>query len=248
MDQLFGNARATIGPHMNGLVARAVLETPQGRIAYRGRCAALLTNGLDARLVAARIDQVLAGVRPALPAADASDLDRECAGLKGRIAARWEDATHQLAQVFLEPLKFTNNVGLPTNWQAVDVPEGGRVEQANSPDGRPGLAIFAGPITSASWRTKVLLPRGRYQFEGRIRSDGVVPLPFGKNQGAEIHVSEFPRSRQARLTGTQGWQVFSVPLDVIDEELEVQLVCELRASKGMAWFEASSLRVLRLEK
>ena len=248
MDQLFGNARATINPHMNGFVARAILETPQGRLAYRARCVSLLTIGLDARQVAARIDQVLAGVRPALPAMDAAALDHECTGLKARIAARWEDATKQITQAFLEPLPFTNNVGIPSNWQTVDVPEGGRVERATSPDGKPALAIVAGPITSASWRTKVLLPRGRYQFEGRIRTDGVVPLPFGKNHGAELHVSEFPRPRDARLTGTQNWKTFSALLDVTAEELEVQLVCELRASKGTAWFEASSLRVLRLER
>jgi spore coat protein H len=248
MDQLFGNARATIAPHMNGLAARAVLETPQGRLAYRERCAALLTNSLDTRKVAIRIDQVLAGVRPVLSVEDASALDRECAGLKERIAARWQDATKQLVQAFLEPLRFTNNVGLPSNWQAVDVPEGGRVEQIISPDGKPALAIFAGPITSASWRTKVLLPRGRYLFEGRIRTDGVAPLSFGKNHGAALHVSEFPRPREARLTGTQGWKSFSAPLDVTEDELEVQLVCELRGSKGTAWFEIPSLRVVRLEK
>src|SRR5207248_5641745 len=44
MDQLFGKADAPIQPQMSGLVARAVLEIPEGRQRYRQRLASLLTN------------------------------------------------------------------------------------------------------------------------------------------------------------------------------------------------------------
>src|SRR5207244_1709630 len=47
MDQLFGKADASIQPHMHGLIARALLETPEGRQGYRQRVALLLTNVFD---------------------------------------------------------------------------------------------------------------------------------------------------------------------------------------------------------
>ena len=75
MDQLFGNARIPIEPRMNGLVARAVIEIPQGRQEYRQRCASLLTNVLIVSNLAARIDAALASLRPALTEAERSALD-----------------------------------------------------------------------------------------------------------------------------------------------------------------------------
>lgn len=248
MDQLFGNARATIAPQMNGLVGRAVMETGPGRLAYRARCAGLLTNGLDARQVAGRIDEVMAGLRPALSVPEAAALERESAALKERVAMRWQDALRQLEQALMEPLKFDHGIGLLSRWQPVDLPEGGQLMQGPAPDGTGALVLVAGPITSASWRTKVLLARGRYQFEGRVSTSGVAPLPFGKNHGAALYVSEFPRPQGARLVGTQSWKRFTVPFEVKANEQEVQLVCELRASKGSAWFDAGSLRLVQMAK
>ena len=49
MDQLFGNPNATWLPHMAGLVAKAVMETPEGRRQYRERFCALFTNVFHAQ-------------------------------------------------------------------------------------------------------------------------------------------------------------------------------------------------------
>src|SRR5206468_11476598 len=47
MDQLFGKADAAMHPQLNGLLARALLETPQGRHRYRQRFGPSLTNVSD---------------------------------------------------------------------------------------------------------------------------------------------------------------------------------------------------------
>ena len=247
MDQLFGNARAAVQPMMNGIVARALMEGPEGRIAYRTRCAFLFTNLFSASRINGRIDASVAHIYPALGREEGAALQREASALKLRIAARIAEVDRQLQQPALELLRFQNNVGAPSSWQPVDVPEGGRLVQTNTAHGKQALVISAGPITSASWRAKVLLPRGRYRFEASLKTEGVERLKFGKNHGAVIKVPTVPSARPEPLLGSQPWKSLQVPFEVGEREQEIDLVCELRASKGTAWFDKESLRLVRLE-
>jgi hypothetical protein len=118
--------------------------------------------------------------------------------------------------------------------------------QTNAPDGPASLCIRAGPVTSASWRTTVLLGAGHYRFEGAVSTTGVEPLNFGKNQGATLRVTGFPRGQQGHPTGNTRWQTVRVEFEVRSEQ-EVELVCELRARSGDAWFDSDSLRLIRLD-
>jgi spore coat protein H len=247
MDQLFGSARVPIEPRMNGLVARAVMETPRGRQEYRQRCASLLTNVLISPALAARIDAAVASLRPSLSAAERTALERETAALKDRITQRLRSVEQQLQEAPLEPLRFENGIAALTNWRAFDAPEGGSLTRTNTADQKQALTIEAGPVTFASWRSKVLLPRGRYRFEGAFRSEAVRPLGFGKNHGAALRVAGFPAPREQRLVGTQPWKRTSVTFEVANQVQEIELICELRASQGRAWFDLNSLLVQRVK-
>jgi hypothetical protein len=247
MDQLFGSARVPIEPRMNGLVARAIMETPRGRQEYRQRCASLLTNVLILSKLTARVDATLASLRPALSVTERTSLEREAAALKDRIAQRLQSVEQQLQEAPLELLRFENGVAALTNWRVFDAPAGGSLAHTNTPDKKQVLAIQAGPVTFASWRSKVLLPRGRYRFEGALRTEAVTPLGFGKNHGAALRVASFPASREQRLIGTQPWKGALVTFEVTNRTQEVELMCELRASQGQAWFDLDSLRVRRVE-
>jgi len=48
------------------------------------------------------------------------------------------------------------------------------------------------------------------------------------------------------LSGTQDWQKFGFPFQVPEGGSDVDVVCELRATRGEAWFDTSTLRVVRL--
>jgi len=246
MDVLFGNARAPLQPLMNGLVARGIMEVPEGRAAHRLRCAVLFSNVLTQARADAIIDAALPRVRAALTPAEISALDREIVALRQRIAARITEVQRQLQQKPLQPLAFTGNTAPLTGWQPVDVPEGGSLTQASA-DGKAVLAIVAGPVTSASWRTKVILLAGRYRFEAAVKTSRVAALPFGKNHGAALRVSGATATRTARPLGDTGWTTLGTEFEVKEREKEVELICELRASRGTAWFETSSLRLVRLE-
>ena len=244
MDQLFGNAHATIQPMMNGLVARSFLEIRENRTAFRQRCAFLTTNVLRSDRISQRIDQALARLRPVLDHDARLALEHEAAALKERVQSRITEVEKQLRQAPLELLRFESNVAALSGWQAVDVPEGGELTRTTV-DGRTALTIRAGPVTSASWRTRVLLPRGKYRFEGELKTAGVARLKFGKNHGAVLKSPRVTSDRTPPLLGNQPWKSVQLPFEVDEREQEVELICELRAGSGTAWFDLESLRLVR---
>jgi len=245
MDQLFGNPRALVEPRMNGLVARSLMEIPEGRRAYRKRCALLLTNVFQPKQIEQTIDAALLRLRPALDNNSATALQAEGAALKGRIAARRTELEKQLAVPPLELLRFENGVAKLSGWQFFDFPAGGSMMQTNTSDGKRALMIRAGPVTSASWRTKVLLPRGEYRFEGSVRTASIEPLAFGKNHGAMLRVTQVPAARPPPLLGTQPWKALQVLFEITEREQELELVCDLRGRAGTAWFDLESLRLVQ---
>jgi spore coat protein H len=244
MDVLFGNARAPLQPFMNGLVARAIMEIPEARLAYRPRCAELFTNVVTVSRTSAIIDAALPRIRSGLTAGETKAFEHELAMVRQRIALRVSNVHEQLMQAPLQPLRFEDHVAVVSGWQPVDVPDGGSLTRTTD-EGKPALAIAAGPVTSASWRTKVLLPRGRYRFDATLRTSHVEALPFGKNHGATLRVSGAMGIRPQALLGDKPWTTLSLPFEVKEREQEVELICELRARRGTAWFAADSLRVFQ---
>ena len=242
MDQLFGRPEATIRPVMSGVVARAVLETPEGRRQFRAQLALLLTNAFDVPALHAQAEAFLKRARPVLEDREHGALESAIADVKARIAQRQQSLRQQLAEPEPTALHFENGLARLTGWQAVDIPVGGVVDRTAAPDGRPALHIRAGPVTSASWRTKVLLPPGRYRFVAVVRTQGILGLDFGNNQGAGLRVvggspapayeglGDHPSIRLERAFATA-------------MEQEVELICELRARAGEVWFELDSLRL-----
>lgn len=116
--------------------------------------------------------------------------------------------------------------------------------QQNSVDGRPSLYIQAGGLTSASWRAKVLLPRGAYRFEGTVRVKGVLPLAYGSHHGARLRVAG--QKGENGLVAERSWTDMSANFTIDAESEEVELLCELRARGGEAWFDKGSLRLRQL--
>ena len=246
MDVLFGNARAPVDVRMNGLVAQAILEIPEGRRAYRARCAQLFTNQFNVAKMHARVDETLLLLRPTLPRDEAAALELEAAALKTRLADRARELEKMLAVPPLELLRFTDGVAALAGWQAVDVPAGGALSASATVEGKRALSIQAGPVTSASWRTKVLLPPGAYRFEGAFKTSVVTPLQFGRNHGAGLRVAAPGLARSPLRQATQPWTPAQVVFTTGAREQEVELICELRASGGEAWFDLESLRLVRV--
>ncbi|MBI5384581.1 MAG: CotH kinase family protein [Verrucomicrobia bacterium] len=246
MDQLFGRADTPIEPHTAGLVATALLETEPGRQRYRERLQFLHTNVFNVADLTAKMDRWAAQIQPVLNRSEARVFRREVSGLKERIANRHRHLAQQLAAPEPKPLRFDGGVATLTNWFAVDEPAGGKLERAAAPDGTPSLAIRAGPSTTASWRSVVRLAPGRYRFEARVRTADVKPLAFGKNRGAGVRVSGTPPPRPYDLVGDRDWTDLEFEFEVASEK-DVEVIAELRAAKGQAWFRLDALRLVQLK-
>ncbi len=245
MDQLFGPPVLPWQPVMAGIVAKAVMETPEGKQRYRECFASLFDRLFRIETLTNRVNELRLQLRPALGKREFKAVTQEAARVKDRIAQRQINLKSQLDRPPPALLSFTNGNARLTGWEAMDSPVGGGMQLTNSPDGRPALCIAAGPATSASWRTKALLPRGNYRFAGRAKVVAVKPLPYGRHQGAGLRVAGALR-QSADLTADSSWQDLETDFQVQAETEEVEFICELRAGGGRVWFDLDSLRVKRM--
>jgi len=252
LDQMFGVQRTTpdcaILPHLQGLVARAVLGTPEGRRRYLERVAQLYTNVFHVDALVKRVDELAAVINPAIAEYSPNAARRhevEVENLKRRIVMRDESLSRQLSSTLTEPTFGSDGTMALTGWRR-SVRTGEPVfRQEKQPDGNAaGLLYIGAPngSVSASWRTRVLLEEGTYRFEGKIRTSNVKSDP---GEGARLRISRGAGPRG--LSGTADWQDVSYSFEVPDSGSEVEFVCELRASRGEACFDGSSLRLVRVE-
>ena len=245
MDQLFAPVALPLAPQMSGLVARAVMDSPEGRRRYEARIRELAPLVLDVGALTHRVDAVVAALRPSATRAEMEGITVAAAGLVERIGQRAAEVRRRSDRDRSTAVEFVDGVASLTGWEADVAPEGGRLDRSAAPDATPALRIVAGPVTSAAWRTTVRLPAGRYRLEGRARTAGVTELPFGTHHGAVLRIGG-DRPRSSALLGGSSWSGLTAEFEVGPGGGDVLLLCELRASRGETWFDAGSLRLRRL--
>jgi hypothetical protein len=245
LDQMFWEPNGPIFPRMEGGVARAVLQTPEGRRRYRERMSQLLTNAFKIEAITNEVRRIEAQIYPVIarrnPAA-ASYHAREVAVLCEHVAQRAQSLRRQLS-TSAPVLKFDptgaarlsgwgskTDSGNPAFSEFADA--GGRKFRIAAPQGGIG-----------SWRLGVPLAPGHYRFEGRVRTLGVVANPADAYGGVCLRVSGQRISQ--RLVGTWDWRTVAFEFDVEEGMTDVVLVAELRAARGEVWFDANSLRLVR---
>jgi spore coat protein CotH len=251
LDQMFGVERTSpecnILPRMQGRVARAVLATPEGKRRYFQRMSQLYTNVWHVEAILKRVDQLSAVIRPVLAETSSSSAryhDSEVENLKERISQRDESLRRQLASLVDQPkLEPSSSLHL-SGWSRRTQTGAPAFRQEKTPDGHEALCLAANGNAIGSWRTRIMLEEGVYRFEGNVRTQGVKPSSGEPSGGAGLRISG--GSVASELTGSQDWQKFGYPFRVQEGGREVEVICELRAARGEAWFDTSSLRVVRL--
>ncbi len=254
MDQMFWSASRPLVPpegQLEGLVARAVLQTAEGRSRYRARLQVIATNWFTLQRMTNQLNQLEARLRPVLAELGGHRAEEHAHGMKdvrAKVMARVRWVQARMAAPVPEPVVFDAlGVTRITAWKPSDPKNTGTLDQSVV-DGKKTLHIAAGPDGRciASWRSAVQLPRGEYVLTARIRTSGVVRLPneaVTRGTGAGVRVSQDPRNHQ--VLGDADWQLVSHEITVGGEMGEYELVCELRAARGEAWFELDSLRLAR---
>ena len=246
MDQLFQQPEHGMQGGA-GLVAQAVITLPGERERYYDRLTELRKKVLDPRKLAERIEFTAARVaefREEMGAGQGQHQKQAAQDLIARVAARVEVVDRHLANR-PRPLKFdaqgTAFVGSQT-WSVKTLGGEATAERVNQ-IGTPMLRIRSGPGGCiSSLRAAVLLPPGKYTFEGRCRAVGV-NADGSQNSGVGLRISGMKRPAEDGLVGTTAWQKKEFAFEVTQGLSEVVLVCELQAGGGEAGFEAGSLRI-----
>jgi hypothetical protein len=244
MDQLFGIPELPWMPHMAGLVAHAVLETPQGAQRYREISKDLFQSVLQLQDLTNRVHQLVQPLRTAVTESEYKRIEIAAADLIDGIGKRHHFLQAQIGSGLAKPLEFRQGIACLDSWTKIDEPASGQMGIGLSPDGITSLEILTRQEATPSWRTKALLGPGRYHFEGKVRVEAVKELPFGTHQGAGLRIAGNVRQSED-LVGTESWRVVIAPFEVRGSAQEIEFICELRARSGHAWFDRGSLRVVQ---
>ena len=246
MDQLFGVEELPWGPHMAGLVARAILEIAAGKQQYSDQFRTLFASVFSPGYLTNRVAQIIEPLKQTLSAPEFQKVTEGAQALQQRILRRGQFLNEQLRRPEPEPIQFKDGVALLANWQSADPPAQGQMDKGVGPDGRICLHVVTRSEAFASWRNKARLSPGHYQFEGKARVSSVKPLGAGAHQGAGLRIAGHLGQSEG-LLGTSGWSLLTTEFEVGQGSGEVEFICELRASSGEAWYDAASLRVRKLD-
>ena len=241
MDQIFGDPNFTLMP-ANGMLARAMIDSPADKRRYLEFYQKLFRTAFHEDQLTNTIMQAAERVR----------LIEEAShdGAAGNALNAGKD----LCRRILERARGIERalgveLGLPwepkplKGWQNRSAEGNPTFDEFKEGD-QPRLRIRAGnnQPTVGSWRVRVTLPQGKYLFEGRVRTVDV-PQSNDPNQGAALRVSG--GQRRASITGSTDWRKLEYEISADQGVTDIELVCELRATRGEAWFDTGSLRLNR---
>jgi hypothetical protein len=250
MDQLWAQPDGPIYPRMGGLVARALLETPTGRVKYLARLGEIHSTIVRPELIEKRIAEVRDRLVPAARESRSGryhGLESRMMALRESIYERFRSVERQLQEKPAEPLAFHANgrASLTSQrWYTEKDTDGVEAREVSGAAGARHLLVDAHENHClGSWRCRVLLGRGSYTFTGRVRTQGVIPLSDSKGAGAGLRLGGTRTPRRNQAIGDSGWQKLGHDFEVRGALEEVELVCELRATAGRAWFDRGSLAI-----
>jgi len=253
MDQLLGDADASVLEYPTAIVAAAVMQQPAFRKKYRDRLKALLPL-LDPKKLGPRVlskGQKLANLLAAVDRERAEQLENATRDLVQRLAARHASLVEQVRAPEPKPLQFAGDKPIALrNWK----PAAGTDHVAiakKSHEAVPALVVActrrADEPLHGAWRTTVLLAQGTYRLTARARCEKVEPP--GKDAGGEEHGGVTLRAADAaseRLVGNADWRTITCEFEVTDFQRSIELSLDLRAMAGKVWFRADSMQISRV--
>jgi spore coat protein H len=248
LDQMFHETdRPVFNPNIRGLVARAVVETPEGRKLFRERVKQVFAKHYRIDALTNRLDFLTKRNREAvaeLGRGALRDYENNIASVRARIIRRWESCKDQIENE-QPPVAFDKGAIAIRRWRPQTESGDARLDQTNE-NGKPSLHITANGQTSASWRSTVQLDPGRYRFSALARTKNLSPRNDEKGQGAGLRISGYDRPRANKLNGTADWTNLQFDFDAPGGG-DIVLVCESRANRGEVWFDLNSLKLEKLK-
>lgn len=244
LDNMWQQAEMAWRPTMSGLLTRAVLMTPEGHSRYRERLTTILKNYFQVSDLTNRVNEIAARLRPEIKARTPDALaawEDEVKDLRERITKRIANVFEQL-QAAKNPLAFdAQGRALLNGWKhQVD---GGEAE-CSQKDRMYVIKQKGSDGCIASWRTRAVLEPGRYRFEGRAKTLGIMP-PNRVEIGLAFRISG--NKVRPQVAADSDWRTISYDFAVSLPSQQVELVCELSCLLGEAWLDRDSLQLVRLQ-
>jgi spore coat protein H len=248
MDQMFEQAHGSIyHPEFGGLVAYAVIQTPEGSRLYRERVKQMFTNIFNLQIISNRFEYLVKRNREAVAELGnwaVRDYNNSVSVVRDRIIQRWHGVKDQIDNE-PAPVRFDQGPIAVKQWRE-QIDQGNVRLDRNPVEGKPALHIAVnGGGSSASWRSKLMLEDGRYRFTALARTSRLAGYGDQKGEGAGIRISG-ANGRRNKVTGDSGWTKLTFDFDVPGGN-EVVLVCESRANRGEVWFDLDSLKLEKLK-
>lgn len=249
MDQVLGGREVALFPKSQAIVARSVLEVPEFRARYRSRLRELATNVFQPTAIAGRVREIVSRVGPVLATEDieaASAFRRRASSFEKRIAARSISVERELFGAPVLASRTTHGAPEVTEWEPrLDLGDA-TLERVQDERGRAVLRVTTSKGCTASWRSRAVLEPGRYRLEGDLRFQGVELDSADPRSGAGFRISR-QRTGQ-KNTGNREWSAVRHDFEVSETMLDVELICELRAKKGVLWVDPESIKLTRLAR
>lgn len=228
---------------MRGKVAAQVLTSSEGARLFFERIESLQKTVFTEERLLNRVQELAARLRPTLVAYGPNLVewhDTAVASLRDRISRRVRSVAKQMESP-TEPLPFDDDgMARLLQWKERYLTTGSSFElETVEENGQKLLHLAAtGGGGTASWRTRVNLPVGRYRLQGRARVDQV-----GVGGRLAVRVSGSARA-SGSVTTTTDWVDLSHVFAVEGYLSEVVLVCEFSSPRGEAWFDVQSLHLV----
>lgn len=261
MDQTWANPRSAALPISLTKLPRAFLSTPAGRERFRYWFARSLSNGLDLVRIQARITKLQGEIQPILKSIDpeaAKQQDIAARELINQLHIRQEHLTtyfsapsQRLEAASGFQLSEPGTTGFRTVpsgiWLAHEQVGNCALFRTNNASGPATMAVVAIQSSTYSsqgtWRAKILLPAGHYQFKGRVKvlyssqmAQAVLPDLYFQVYNGRREPKAFPKQNQS-------WVDLSTDLDVADAGETVELVIGLQGFTSGLLFDLNSMAI-----
>jgi hypothetical protein len=247
IDWAFANQGVSIDPPRNSILTKAVLQSPGGWGQFKARRAELFTNVFRVDILTNRVNEAVARLRNAARnAQEAAEFENAGVEMRRRIVTRAENVAIQLGRPEPAVLAFDSGGHASLTGWRFKREQGQVAADQVAFDSRATLHLAAqegGCI--GSWRTRVLLEPGLYRFQALVRTVGVQALTNKVELGNGVGIRISGGKRAHDLVGDNGWTPLVHEFEVKAGEEEKDLVCELRAIHGEAWFATADLHLER---
>ncbi|MFO0941364.1 MAG: CotH kinase family protein [Pirellulales bacterium] len=251
MDQMFGDPGMQLWNHPNPLISKAVMQNNSWRQQYRKRVELLLPK-LEPQQLWRKIDAVQTRLQPVLQSINRDQANHQAGQvveLKRRIAERYANILIQLLEPDPTPMEIEigNAVAL-MDWYPVV--EAGQAELAvvDQVHGKQVKAykiqFTAEPPLVASWRKTILLGPGKYRCSAKTMLENYQPA---ENEPEGIRLTSNLIAVESVQNNFDHWGKQSIEFEIEEDQCEVEVIVELRAAQGTAYFDVEAMKLEKLD-